>query len=134
MISHNFNETDGSGMKPVIDKSRFGSITIEGEKYKHDVVIKLDGTVVKRKKKLSKEIYGTSHKFSLQEAQHVYQEGAVKLLIGSGQIGMVELTDEANEFLKAQACEVEILPTPQAIKRWNESPQDNVLGLFHVTC
>jgi hypothetical protein len=121
-------------MKPSINSTRFGSITIEGKKYKHDVVIKLDGTVMKRKKKLSKEIYGTSHKFSLKEAQFVHQEGAEALLIGSGQIGMVELTDEARAFFMDQDCEVELLPTPQAIIRWNETQQGNVLGMFHVTC
>jgi hypothetical protein len=121
-------------MKPTIDSTRFGSITIEGKKYKHDVVIQLDGTVAKRKKKLSKAIYGTSHKFSLPEAEQVYQQGAQRLLIGSGQIGMVHLTDEAGAFFDEQACEVEILPTPQAMDRWNSLEEGKILGLFHVTC
>ncbi len=40
-------------MKPTIDGAKFGSITIEGEKIEHDIVIRLNGDVEKRKKKLS---------------------------------------------------------------------------------
>jgi hypothetical protein len=48
-------------MKPNIDSTTFGSITIEGTDFEHDVIIRLDGEVKKRKKKLSKAMYGTSH-------------------------------------------------------------------------
>ena len=41
-----------------IDRSQFGSITIDGKTYEHDVVIRLSGKVEKRQKKLSKEQYG----------------------------------------------------------------------------
>jgi len=33
-----------------IEKTKFGSITIDGEKYKHDVYIHLDKTIERRKK------------------------------------------------------------------------------------
>jgi hypothetical protein len=59
-------------MKPRIDKTKFGIIAISGTKYNNDVIIRLDGRVEKRKKKLSKTIYGTSHIISLDEAQYVY--------------------------------------------------------------
>jgi len=36
-----------------IDGTEFGSIVIDGKTYDHDVVIRLWGDVVKRKKKLS---------------------------------------------------------------------------------
>ena len=87
-------------MKPKIDGTRFGSITIEGEQLEHDIIIRLDGRVKKRKKKLSKAIYGTSHTISLDEAKHVYQAGAERLIIGSGQSGMVKLSAEAADFFE----------------------------------
>ena len=40
-------------MKPKIQATKFGSITIQGQKTEHDVIIRLDGSVKKRKKKLS---------------------------------------------------------------------------------
>ena len=42
-----------------IERTAFGTITIDGKTYDHDVVIRLSGEIVKRKKKLSKKYYGT---------------------------------------------------------------------------
>jgi hypothetical protein len=120
-------------MKPKIDRTKFGSITIEGTLFEHDVIIRLNGKVKKRKKKLSKAIYGTSHTVSLDEARHVYQKEAERLIIGTGQYGMVELSDEANDYFERKKCLVELLPTPQAIPAWNKA-KGAVIGLFHVTC
>ena len=120
-------------MKPKIDKTKFGSITVDGEKYDYDIMIGLDKKVEKRRKKLSKEVFGTSHTISLAEAEFVYKEGAEAIIIGSGQSGMVELSDEADAFFKQNMCKVELLPTPEAIECWNKA-KGKVIGLFHVTC
>lgn len=120
-------------MNTPIDGTKFGNITIKGKTYEHDVMINLQGEVSKRKKKLSKEKFGTSHKISRQEAEYIYQEGADKLIIGTGQTGFVELSDEAAGFLDQKKCQVELLPTPDAIKKWNRAG-DGTIGLFHVTC
>ena len=120
-------------MKPTIDATSFGSITIAGQPYEHDVVIRLDGEVKKRKKKLSKRATGTSHVVSLDEARHIFQPGAARLIIGTGQSGLVELSEEAADFFRRKGCRVELLPTPEAIKAWNKA-EGAAIGLFHVTC
>jgi hypothetical protein len=120
-------------MRPSIDRTEFGSITISGEPYEHDVVIRLGGKVQKRKKKLSKAKYGTSHKISLEEAEHIFEAGAKQLIIGSGQSGCVDLSDEASEYFRKHGCSVQLLPTPQAITTWNAA-KGAVIGMFHVTC
>ncbi len=122
-------------MKPHIDGTAFGSITIEGTVFEHDVVIRANGPVTKRKKKLSKAIYGTSHTISLQEAEYVFAQGAHvdRLIVGSGQYGNVQLSPEAAAYVERRKCRVLLLPTPAAIEAWN-SAEGNVIGLFHVTC
>lgn len=120
-------------MKPRIDDTRFGSITIGGEIIEHDVIIRLSGEAKKRKKKLSKAIYGTSHMISLDEARDIYEKGAERLIVGAGQDGMVRLSGEAADYLKRKHCRVELLPTPEAIQAWNQA-RGAVIGLFHVTC
>ena len=50
-----------------IERTTFGTITIDGKTYEHDVVIRLSGEVARRKKKLSKKYYGTSHVLSKDE-------------------------------------------------------------------
>jgi hypothetical protein len=52
-----------------IEGTTFGTITIDGKTYEHDVIIRLSGEVLKRKKKLSKKYYGTSHVLSKDEAK-----------------------------------------------------------------
>ena len=120
-------------MKPHIDNTAFGSITIAGEFIEHDVLIRQDSQVKKRKKKLSKAIYGTSHIVSLDEAKYIYEQGAKQLIIGTGQYDSVRLSDEAASFCQSMQCQVELLATPQAIQVWNES-EGTVIGLFNVTC
>jgi hypothetical protein len=120
-------------MQPKINTTQFGSITVDGTLFTHDILIDLEGQIQKRKKKLSKQIYGTSHTLSLAEAEHVYQEGAQQLILGSGQYDQCRLSDEAASFFKEKNCAVKILPTPEAIDAWNKA-QGQVIGLFHITC
>jgi hypothetical protein len=120
-------------MRPRIDRTRFGSVTIDGKVYEHDVLIRLGGALEKRNKKLSKDVYGTSHIISLAEARHVYQQGAELLLIGTGQDGTVTLSEEAAAYFKRHRCQVQLLPTPAVIEAWNQA-EGPVIGLLHVTC
>ena len=87
----------------------------------------------KRKKKLSKAKYGTSHRVSLEEAKDLFESGAKRLIIGTGQTGFVELSDEASAFFERNDCATQLLPTPQALKAWNDA-KGAVIGMFHVTC
>ncbi|MGZ3677891.1 MAG: Mth938-like domain-containing protein [Ktedonobacterales bacterium] len=121
-------------MRPTIDKTTFGSITIDGQRVEHDVIIRLSGQVKKRKKRLSKAVYGTSHVLSLAEAKHVYGKGTTRLIIGTGQQGNVTLSEDAADYFKRKHCDVQLLPTPEAILAWNEADHGAVIGLFHVTC
>lgn len=120
-------------MKPRIDGTEFGSITIEGAELEHDVLIRLSGEIKKRKKKLSKAIFGTSHIISLDEARYIFEKGAERLIIGAGQNGMVTLSKEAAEYFRKKELRVDLSPTPEAIRQWNKA-KGPIVGLFHVTC
>ena len=119
--------------RPNCDATGFGWIEIDGERYEHDVLIRLGGKIKKRKKQLSKEVYGTSHTVSLDEAKHVYEKGAHVLVIGSGQDDCVRLSPEAASYLDKHGCAVRLQPTPASLDVWNAEGADAV-GLFHVTC
>ena len=120
-------------MRPRINAATFGAITIEGREIGNDVILRLDGSVEKRKKKLSKKIYGTSHTISLEEARYVYEKGAELLIIGTGHYDRVGLSDEAERYFKKHGCRVKLKATPEAIHAWNAAGK-KVIGLFHVTC
>lgn len=116
-----------------IDGTEFGSITIDGETYPHDVLIRLSGKIRKRKKKLSKKHYGTSHIMSLEEADFIYEKGCELLIVGTGQDGNLRLSPEAAEFFARKGCAVHAEPTPRAIAFFNRAKGEKV-ALFHVTC
>ncbi len=116
-----------------IEGTEFGSITIDGKTYDHDVVIRLSGKVGKRHKKLSKEKYGTSHIISQAEAEDVFEAGCDQLIVGAGQAGNVRLSPEAKDFFEKKGCRVVLQPTPEAIRSFNES-REKKIGLMHVTC
>ncbi|MFZ1936356.1 MAG: MTH938/NDUFAF3 family protein [Thermoguttaceae bacterium] len=121
-----------TAMHPHIQNTGFGFITVDDEEIDHDILIRLSGKVKKRKKKLSKE-KGDSHTISLAEAKHILDDGAERLIIGSGQYGKVKLSEEADHYFKENDCSVELHPTPDAIKVWNEA-EGKTIGMFHVTC
>jgi hypothetical protein len=108
----------------------FGTMTIDGKTYEHDVVIRLTGEVVKRKKKLSKKYYGTSHVVSKDEAKFVFEKGCVQLIVGSGQMGNVHLSPEAEAYFAKKGCKVCRSRPPKCVQQ----VACKKIGLFHVTC
>lgn len=124
-------------MEPRIIKSRFGKITLqEGSQaraHARDIIVRLDGSVCRRRSELSKEVFGTSHKLSLAEAQYVYETGAEELLIATGVFDRVRLSDEATDFFKQRNVTVHLHSTPRAASKWNEMSGE-VIGLFHISC
>lgn len=116
-----------------INETSFGSITIDGNELDHDVIIRLNGKVEKRKKKLSKAIYGTSHTVSLDEVRYLFEKGAEGIVIGTGQYGVLKLSEEARSFLEEKKCSVKLFPTPEAIEIWNDE-KGAFIALFHITC
>ena len=94
----------------------FGAITIDGKTYEHDVVVRLSGEVVKRKKKLSKRLFGSSHMLSEDEGKFLFERGCDQVVIGSGQMGNVHLSPEAEAYFERKGCEVLLKPPPEAIR------------------
>src|SRR5262245_60441619 len=97
------------------------------------MIIRLSGEVVKRKKKLSKKYYGTSHVLSKDEAKFVSESGCEQLILGSGQMGNAHLSPEAEAYFAKKGCKVLLQSTPEAIHVFNRSHAKKV-ALFHVTC
>ena len=120
-------------MKPFINHTTFGSIIVGDKSYNHDVLIRSDGHIEKRKKKLSKKIYGTSHTLSLEEAEFIYEEGISKIIIGCGQYGAMSLSDEAKGLFRRKHVSLILADTSHAIREFNKE-EEPCIGLFHITC
>ncbi len=111
----------------------FGEITIGRTTYETDVYILAHGEVKRRKKKIAREIYGTSHKIGPAELKKVCKGGPKKVFIGTGQSGAAELTAEGREFLEGHHIEVCVVPTPEVIDAFNQCSKSKA-ALIHVTC
>ena len=120
-------------MKPHIDGTAFGSITIDGQDHSYDVVLTAAGEVVERRKELSKRHTGTSHVVSEAEAEYLLDQGAARLIIGTGQYGALGLSDEAKAFLDKKGCAVTLASTPEAIELYAAAAEP-VTAMFHLTC
>ena len=116
-----------------IDGTEFGAVTIDGKTYDHDVVIRLSGKVEKRRKRLSKQQYGTSHIISKAEAKFLFEKGCDLLIVGTGQDGNVRLSPEASAFFVKKDCRVVLQRTPEALLTFNQS-REKTIALMHVTC
>lgn len=126
-------------MKMEVEDTEFGSITVEGKNYDHDVVV-FPTKVVDRKKWITKNKHGTSHKFTREEMQEylekVNPEEIETIIVGTGQYGKLGLLDETKRLLKEKNIEPVELKTPEAIKRYDskEKSKKRKIGIFHVTC
>lgn len=125
--------------KPVqINSTSFGQITINGQIYDYDVVIRSTGEIVPRKKHFAKSQFGTSHKVPIAEIEDLLANDQFKtLVVGNGQNGALEFLPETQEFLDQKGIQVILQPTPEAIRTFNEqvnSSPGRVAGLFHLTC
>jgi len=119
--------------QPEITGARFGRITVGKKTYEHDVYIRADGEVKKRKKSIARAVYGSSHSIGPGELKKVCKGDPEIVFVGLGQSGLAELTEEAHEFLRARNIAFCALPTPQAVEAYNESTQRKA-ALIHVTC
>lgn len=132
---------------PKVLLSSFGHITFEPEgeykprrEFSHDVLVTPKGKIVKRKKKLSKKEGQEGHTpLSVDEIDHYLEKYNPSLLIiGTGQSGILPVSDECIQHLKAKKIMYNLSKTPEAIERYNSLLSDvedkRLLAIFHITC
>ncbi len=108
----------------------FGSISIDGVTYDHDVILDR-GEVRKRKKKPSKkfrEAFGHTP-LSLEEE---IPWTCHCLVVGTG-AGALPVMKEVQTEAKRRKVELLIVPTDEAIELLNQNPPETN-AILHVTC
>jgi len=118
---------------PTITSTGFGEVTVGDQVHSNDIYIRADGKVKKRKKGAVKKVHGTSHKIGPEELERVCKGDPEILIIGTGQNGAATLTAEGRGFLQKRGIEFKALPTPEAIRHYNNA-QGRKATLIHVTC
>jgi len=126
-------EVDIRGM---IEEYRFGSLTIDGKTYNHDVEARWAGEVLKWWRK-------ESHLIDIEDVKRAVEQNPDTIIIGIGESGVARVSKEAKNFIKGKGIELIIDLTEQAVKTFNimnedskeeKGEQSRVIGLFHLTC
>jgi hypothetical protein len=114
-------------------KSEFGWIEVGGRRYDHDIVIHTDGSVSRRKKRLSKKLKGNFGHTPLSEAELAFlsDERPDVVYVGSGQYGSLPLTPGADEILSTFPTVV--MPTGEILSSLDTEKRTHV-AILHVTC
>jgi len=131
----------------MIEEYHFGSITISGKTYNHDVEVRWTGAARGEPSPPGLEVL----KWWRKESHFVYPEDikrAIKknpevIVIGTGESGVMEVGEEAKKEVEEKGIELIIDATEEAVKTFNiikeesekeEGKQRRVIGLFHLTC
>ncbi|MFQ6049424.1 MAG: MTH938/NDUFAF3 family protein [Candidatus Paceibacterales bacterium] len=120
----------------MIEEYKFGSITINGKTYNHDVEVRWVGDVLKWWRR-------ESHVIDVGDVKRAVEQGPDTIVIGTGEMGMAKITQECQNFITQKSIKLIIDKTEEAVKTFNiileeskkeEGKQEKVIGLFHLTC
>ncbi len=121
----------------MIESTSFGQVIVNGDTYDHDIVIFPD-EIIKRKKWITKDQHGTSHKFTKEEMKEylndVDKSNIDRVVIGTGQYGELALLPETKEYLKEHDVEFTERKTSDLVGQTNDYPRERTVFIIHVTC
>ena len=114
-----------------IEGFSFGSITVDGVAYEHDVVIDHD-EIRKRKKKPSRRYRDRFGHTPLSTEEKIPWK-CQRLIVGTGAHGALPVMDDVKDEAKRRGVELMIAPTTDAIETLRDHPK-GTNAILHVTC
>lgn len=115
----------------MIESYEFGSIMINGKKYTKDLIIFPE-------KILDNWWRKEGHVLNVEDLKEIFEQKTKPemLVVGTGYYGIMKISSEVNEILKAQAIKLIAQPTKEACQTFNKLLETNkkVVGAFHLTC
>ncbi|OGZ24155.1 MAG: hypothetical protein A2896_02780 [Candidatus Nealsonbacteria bacterium RIFCSPLOWO2_01_FULL_43_32] len=120
----------------MIEEYQFGSMTIDGKAYRDDIEVRWTGEVLDW-------LRADSHIIDIEDIAEAIEQNPETLIIGTGESGMAQVTEEAQKEIKLRGIELIVDKTEAAVKTFNirkedspeeEGRQEKVIGLFHLTC
>jgi len=111
-----------------IEKYDFGKIEVDGKKYNHDVIISKSGVDLWWRP--------NSHWVGISDLGEIIERQPKTVIFGMGYSGVMEVSQEAKEYLEKLGMQVIIEPTKKACEIFNKlfSEKENVIAALHLTC
>jgi hypothetical protein len=112
-----------------IDSYRFGEIVIDGARHDSDVIILGDGVQSNWWRK-------QGHSLAVEDLESVIAAKPSVLVVGCGASRMMDVPEAAQQVLKENGVELEVLGTYKAVERFNElsAAGASVAAALHLTC
>lgn len=115
----------------MIEHYDFGFIVIDGKRFTSDVIVFPERVVDGWWRK-------EGHKLHIEDLRVVLNsEPKLQILVvGTGYNGLLKVSPEVNETLKAHGIELIVQPTKEATQTFNKllNSGKRVAGAFHLTC
>ena len=124
----------------MIEKYHFGSITISGKTYNHDVEVRWSGAARGEPSPSGLEVLswwrGESHVIDVEDIKRAIDQNPETIVIGTGEAGIAEVLEKTKEEILSQGIELIIEKTGKAVETFNDAKNrgQKVIGLFHLTC
>ncbi|MBE9509403.1 MAG: hypothetical protein IMY71_00885 [Bacteroidetes bacterium] len=117
-------------MKLRIDGYSFGRMTVGGKEFTSDLIIHRDGRIQDRWWRAQ------GHNLLPDDITSVLDAGPEKLVIGTGAMGMMSVSESVLDLCEKRVIEVEVYRTAEAVKRFNKAvvAGTTVAACFHLTC
>ena len=110
---------------------RTGSVKLDGEKYKKDLILDR-GEVRRRKKKPSREFREQFGHTPVSLKEEIPWE-CKRLVIGTGMDGGLPVMDDVLAEARRRGVEVVVCTTPEAVKTLSENANDTN-AILHIGC
>lgn len=109
------------------DGTSFGSVTVDGKLYRHDIYVYPNGKIALRE---------GSHTVVGDEIRRILKSNPEVIVIGTGQAGCVTVLEEAARVAKSVGISIVREETHIAIGKFNELVEKGkrVAAIIHVTC
>ncbi|MEM3458843.1 MAG: MTH938/NDUFAF3 family protein [Candidatus Bathyarchaeia archaeon] len=115
----------------MIESYEFGSIVINRKKYTKDLIIFPE-------KILDNWWRKEGHMLNVEDLKEIFEQKTKPemLVVGTGYYGIMKISPEVNDILKAQAIKLIAQPTKEACQTFNKflGANKRVVGAFHLTC
>jgi hypothetical protein len=111
----------------MIDHYQFGQMIVNGETFTNDLKLFPEGI---------KDNWwrDEGHLLQRDDLDDVFEYRPDVLVIGQGANGRMRISDDLKERFDDADFEVIAAPTADAVDAYNERADDNVIGVFHLTC
>src|SRR5215210_309465 len=112
---------------PRLEDHSFGRIVVDGEKQTRDLIVLPDRVLTNWWRR-------EGHSLAIEDLREVEHELPEKLILGTGAHGQLRPPRPVIDELERRGIDVEVLETPDAVRRYGELDEEHTAAALHLTC